>query len=462
MRRAEPAPGRAGCRATAGWPPCAAERRPRPRSGGASVATSTARTVPTTTRHPHQHSPPGQPPFIGIVGAGAVGTALGVALSRAGWPVAAVASRDPARRERFRRLVAGTRAFAEATAILDEVELVILAVPDDALPGSPAGSGCTAARRSSTRAASWARRSSPRPWPPGRRSARSIRSSPSPTPSGPWPPSTARPSRSRATTSSSACWPRWPRRSAATAVRLAPGAKSAYHAAAVLAAGASIALLDAIAELGRVAGLDEAGALAIYGPLDRADPGQRPGARHPGRPDRADRPRRRRHAAAPTSPRSRPTPRTSSTCTGRRPSARSPSPKSVARWHRRLPPAFAPPCNAGLSTVRLRPMQHSIAAKYAARPAARFVRPSPRARERRLGLRARSSFQAAPSRATVLRRSDLGAVVRLRASWRAISRRARAPGPDRPHPAGRHVPLDAPRSPIRRDRPSAASAPWLA
>jgi predicted short-subunit dehydrogenase-like oxidoreductase (DUF2520 family) len=53
----------------------------------------------------------------------------------------------------------------------------------------------------------------------------------------------------------------------ATAVRLAPGSKSAYHAAAVLAAGGFVALLDAIAELGRVAGLDEAGSLTIYGPL---------------------------------------------------------------------------------------------------------------------------------------------------------------------------------------------------
>ncbi len=53
----------------------------------------------------------------------------------------------------------------------------------------------------------------------------------------------------------------------ATPVRLAPGSKAAYHAAAVLAAGGFIALLDAIAELGRVAGLDEAGSLAVYGPL---------------------------------------------------------------------------------------------------------------------------------------------------------------------------------------------------
>src|SRR6187401_2771283 len=60
---------------------------------------------PSDHIHPHVHSAPGEPPIIGIVGAGAVGTALGVALSRAGWPIHAVASRDPARRERFRSLV---------------------------------------------------------------------------------------------------------------------------------------------------------------------------------------------------------------------------------------------------------------------------------------------------------------------------------------------------------------------
>ena len=53
----------------------------------------------------------------------------------------------------------------------------------------------------------------------------------------------------------------------ATAVRLAPGSKAAYHAAAVLAAGGFVALLDAIAELGAAAGLDEAGSLAVYGGL---------------------------------------------------------------------------------------------------------------------------------------------------------------------------------------------------
>ena len=90
-------------------------------------------THPSDHAHPHVHSEPGQPPAIGIVGAGAVGTALGVALSRAGWPIHAVASRDPARRERFRSLVDVTRVFADPEPILDEVELIILAVPDDAI-----------------------------------------------------------------------------------------------------------------------------------------------------------------------------------------------------------------------------------------------------------------------------------------------------------------------------------------
>ena len=51
-------------------------------------------------------------------------------------------------------------------------------------------------------------------------------------------------------------------------------------------------------------------------------------------------------------------------------------------------------------------MEHSIAAKYAARPAAHFVRPSARTRERRLGLRAAGSFQPSTARSTVLRRVD--------------------------------------------------------
>ena len=83
--------------------------------------------------HPHVHSSAGEPPVIGIVGAGAVGTALGVALSRAGWRIHAVASRDAGRRERFRALVEVDRAFVDPEPLVEEVELIILAVPDDVI-----------------------------------------------------------------------------------------------------------------------------------------------------------------------------------------------------------------------------------------------------------------------------------------------------------------------------------------
>ena len=97
-------------------------------------------------------------------------------------------------------------------------------------------------------------------------------------------------------------------------------------------------------------------------------------------------------------------------------------------------------------------MQHSIAAKYAARPAARFVRSSPRARERRLGLRS-TTFQAASSHQTALRRADLGPYVQLRASWRSI-RPARSyagfrTGRIRPVVTFRWMRLG---QPVRRDR----------
>ena len=248
------------------------------------------------TRMPR--SSPGQPPVIGIVGAGAVGTALGVALSRAGWPVHAVASRDAGRRERFRQLVEGSCGFAEAAnALLEEVELIVLAVPDDALPKvswqppplrSP---GPRPHQRRPGRQGSSRQR-----WPPGRRSAPSIRSWRSPTPSAPRaalrgatvaiegddqlarPPGRHGRGGRRPAGPPGAAAPRPP-----TGPLRRPGGRR------------TVALLDAIAELGSMAGLDEAGSLAIYGAAHRADPGERPSTRDPVRPDRPDHPRRPRH-----------------------------------------------------------------------------------------------------------------------------------------------------------------------
>jgi predicted short-subunit dehydrogenase-like oxidoreductase (DUF2520 family) len=217
--------------------------------------------------HPHRHSAPGEPPLIGIVGAGAVGTALGAALHRAGWPVVAVASRDEARRERFRNLVPGARGFAEAPAILDEVELVILAVPDDAveqLAGELRLYGGQALVHTSGVLGAEVLE-------PARAAGTQI---------GAFHPLVAFADTERAIAAFhgatvavegddqlASLLADMAEAIGATAVRLAPGSKAAYHAAAVLAAGGFVALLDAIAELGAAAGLDEQGSLAVYGGL---------------------------------------------------------------------------------------------------------------------------------------------------------------------------------------------------
>jgi predicted short-subunit dehydrogenase-like oxidoreductase (DUF2520 family) len=217
--------------------------------------------------HPHVRSEADEPPLTGIIGAGAVGTALGVALHRAGWKVRAVASRDPARRERFTKLVDGSRAFAEATALMDEVELIVVAVPDDAVAAVAGGlrmySGQAMVHTSGALDAAVLA--------PAMAAGTQI---------GSFHPLVAFADTERAVAALhgatvaiegddqlAALLGQMAEAIGAVPVRLAAGSKSAYHAAAVLAAGGFIALLDAIAELGRVAGLDEAGSLAIYGPL---------------------------------------------------------------------------------------------------------------------------------------------------------------------------------------------------
>jgi predicted short-subunit dehydrogenase-like oxidoreductase (DUF2520 family) len=224
-------------------------------------------THPSDHVHPHAHSHPGERPVIGIVGAGAVGTALGVALTRAGWPVHAVASRDPGRRDRFRSQVEVSRVFADPEPLLDEVELVILSVPDDAIAPLAASlrlySGQAMVHTSGALGAEVLL--------PAMAAGTQI---------GAFHPLVAFADTERAVAALhgatvaiegddqlAVLLADMAEAIGATPVRLAPGTKAAYHAAAVLAAGGFVALLDAIAELGRVAGLDEAGSLAIYGPL---------------------------------------------------------------------------------------------------------------------------------------------------------------------------------------------------
>lgn len=217
--------------------------------------------------HPHARSRPAERPVTGIVGAGPVGLALGVALAAAGWPVEAVASRDPDRRARFRERVPGARAFAEATAIVDEVELIILAVPDDVVAPLAASlrlyAGQALVHTSGLLGAEVL--------------APAMAAG---TQAGAFHPLVAFADLDRALAAL---------RGATIAiegdeellahladmaeaiggvpVRLAPGSKAAYHAAAVLAAGGVDALLDTIREVAAVMGLDETGALRIYLPL---------------------------------------------------------------------------------------------------------------------------------------------------------------------------------------------------
>ncbi|HEY3524032.1 MAG TPA: DUF2520 domain-containing protein [Candidatus Limnocylindrales bacterium] len=216
--------------------------------------------------HGHDH-PPGELPAIGIVGAGPVGTALGAAFARGGWPVTAVASRDARRRERFRSFVPGARAFVEPAAILDEAQLIVLAVPDDAIP-SLAGrlrlysgqalvhtSGALGPEVLEPAMAAGTQAGTFHPLVAFAEVERALDALPGSTIA------------IEADPQLGSLLAGLAESIGAVPVRLAPGSKAAYHAGAVLAAGGLVALLDAIVRLGAVAGLDEASSLALYGRL---------------------------------------------------------------------------------------------------------------------------------------------------------------------------------------------------
>jgi predicted short-subunit dehydrogenase-like oxidoreductase (DUF2520 family) len=207
-------------------------------------------------------------PGVGIVGAGAVGTALGVAISRSGWPVVAIVSRDATRRHRFCALVPGVRAFVEPAAILDVADLIIVAVPDDAIAEVAAQvrlhSGQAIVHTSGAVDADSL--------------AEAVIEGGSMGGFHPLVSFTSDVERSVAGIAGATIAIEGDDRLAkllaalaeaigGTTVRLPRGAKAAYHAAAVLASGGLVALLDAIVALGSTAGLDERGSLAVYGRL---------------------------------------------------------------------------------------------------------------------------------------------------------------------------------------------------
>jgi predicted short-subunit dehydrogenase-like oxidoreductase (DUF2520 family) len=207
-------------------------------------------------------------PGVGIVGAGVVGIALGVAISRTGWPVVAVSSRDATRRDRFCSMVQSARAFIEPAAITDVVDLIIVAVPDDAI-AEVAGqirlrSGQAIVHTSGAVGAEVL--------------AAAVIEGGDIGAFHPLVSFTSDVERSVAGIVGATIAVEGDDRLVelladlaeaigGTTVRLLPGTKAAYHAAAVLASGGLIALLDAIVALGAVAGLDEGESLAVYGRL---------------------------------------------------------------------------------------------------------------------------------------------------------------------------------------------------
>jgi predicted short-subunit dehydrogenase-like oxidoreductase (DUF2520 family) len=208
-------------------------------------------------------------PRLGFIGAGRVGTVLGTAFVAAGWPVTAVASRNPERRHRFQSAVPNAKAYAEAAAVLDDVEVAFLTVPDDAIGSLAASlrlySGQALVHTSGLLPSSVLE--------PARAAGTML---------GSFHPLVAFADQDRALADLRgatialegdealvAMLAELAEAIGAQPVRVSAEGKPAYHAAAVLAAGGFVALLGAIAELGRGAGLEEQEALAIYAPLVR-------------------------------------------------------------------------------------------------------------------------------------------------------------------------------------------------
>lgn len=219
--------------------------------------------------HAHHDDADDGRPRIAFIGAGRVAAALAVAFSRAGWQVTGVASRDAGRRARFGELVPGARAFVDAQNVLDEADLIFLTVPDDAIAGAAASlhlysgqalvhtSGALPAAILAPAMAAGTSAASFHPlvaFADHDSSLAALRGA------------------TVALEGDASLLPvlaELAESIGARPVRLPEGGKPAYHAAAMMAAGGLIGLLDAIVQVARLAGLDESTALAVYLPLAR-------------------------------------------------------------------------------------------------------------------------------------------------------------------------------------------------
>jgi len=101
----------------------------------------------SATGDAHQTDPGPEHPArldVGVVGAGRVGTALAIALSRAGHRITAASAVSDASRRRVNRFLSGTP-VRQPGDVVAAADLVLLTVPDDALPGLVRGLAATGA-----------------------------------------------------------------------------------------------------------------------------------------------------------------------------------------------------------------------------------------------------------------------------------------------------------------------------
>lgn len=208
-------------------------------------------------------------PRLGFVGAGHVGVTLAVAFARAGWPIGGIASRSAERRAEVARLVPGAVTLERPEGLLDLVDVLFLTVPDDAIDSVVAGlrlysgqaivhtSGLLPSTVLGPALAAGCAAASFHPLVAFADRERALAALPGA--------SVALEGDDRLV----ATLAELAQAIGARPVRVDTAGKGAYHVAATLAAGGIVGLLETVVAAAEGAGLDEAGALAIYAPLAR-------------------------------------------------------------------------------------------------------------------------------------------------------------------------------------------------
>lgn len=84
---------------------------------------------------PDTASPRLEPFRIGVIGAGRAGSVLASALAASGYDIGSLWSRDRSRAEHLVAAIHGAKAVASPQAVADEAQLVIIATPDRAIAG---------------------------------------------------------------------------------------------------------------------------------------------------------------------------------------------------------------------------------------------------------------------------------------------------------------------------------------